>query len=148
MTIMKWRKPAYRSFTPGMNFPSLMNELLRESLWTEEFANFVPPVNISETKNDFVIALSVPGFRKEDIKVELENDLLTISGELRKEEETKEETFSRKEFGTGAFKRSFSLPEHADGEKITAKHENGVLSLTIAKKQLKAEKGTKLIDIS
>lgn len=149
---MKWRKPAPHGFNGPVNFPSLMDELFRSKLWTEEFASFVPPVNISETKEAFVIALSVPGFRKEEIKVKLEKELLTITGEFKKEEEQKaaedRETYSHKEFSTGSFKRSFHLPEHADTEQVTAKQENGVLYLTISKKIRKEENGTKEISIS
>jgi HSP20 family protein len=148
MTILKFRKPAQHGLNARVNFPSLVDELFRSSLWTDEFANFVPAVNISETKDSFIIGLSVPGFRKEDIKVKLENDLLTISGEFKKEEEKKEETFSHKEYSRGSFKRSFRLPENADTENVEAKQENGILRLTISKKIKKEENGAKEISIS
>jgi HSP20 family protein len=149
MTIMKWRKPAYASCNPGVNFPSLMDELFASAMWTNEFANYVPSVNISENKESFNMVLSVPGFRKEDIKVELENELLTISGKIHKEgEETpSDEVFSRKEFSRGSFRRSFRLPENADGENCTARQENGILYLSIPKKKPE-DKGVKAITIS
>ena len=95
----------------------------------------VPPVNISETNDAYHLELSAPGRNKEDFNVNIEKGLLTVSFE-KKEETTKEDSKSiRKEFTYQNFKRSFSLDDKVDAEKIEAKYENGVLKFVLPKKE-------------
>ena len=95
----------------------------------------VPPVNISETGDAYHLELSAPGRNKEDFKVNIDKGLLTISFE-KKEESKKDDSKSlRKEFSYESFKRSFSLDENVDVEKIEAKYENGVLKFSLPKKE-------------
>ena len=124
----------------GSLIPSVFSDLLDTdrffSNWFEkEFASRVPAVNIKENGKEFSIELSAPGFSKNDFKVNVADDVLTISAE--KQEETKEENerFTRKEFSYNSFTRSFVLPKSASGEKIDAKYENGVLKLALPKKE-------------
>lgn len=107
-----------------------------------------PAVNIKEGNNDFKIEFAAPGLNKSDFQIDLENDVLTISC---KKEDKKEETadkFVRREFNYGAFCRSFSLPETADAQKISAEHNNGVLNITIPKKESTIQKAPRKIEIS
>lgn len=129
------------------------------SLFDDDFFNFgessnskwskLPPVNISETKDDFKVDLAAPGFNKEDFKVKIENKLLTIEAE-RKEDKTAEgENFTRREFIQNSFTRSFHLPENKISEEsINASYENGVLSLSLPKKEEAKSQEPKLIEIS
>ena len=94
------------------------------------------PVNVRETENSYTVELSVPGFSKEDLEITLDGGKLTVSGNHDKHETPSNkyyEGYSRKEFYYSNFTRSFNLPETANSENITAKCENGILSLEIAK---------------
>ena len=97
--------------------------------------NQLPAVNIKENDHQFEILLAVPGLNKKDFKIELNEDILTISSEIKKEENVQEENYSRKEFSYSSFKRSFTLPETVNEEKIEASYENGILNLILPKKE-------------
>jgi len=96
----------------------------------------LPAVNIRETDDNYVVEMAAPGMKKEDFKIELDNNLLTISAEKTEEhEENGKEKYSRKEFSYQSFQRSFNLPkEVVDEEKIEAHYKDGVLHLIIPKK--------------
>jgi HSP20 family protein len=110
-----------------------------------------PAVNVVETENSYRVELAAPGQKKENFSVNVEKDVLTISnrvetsGEEKKEEKT--ERYTRREFSYSSFKRSFTLPEHANADAIEAKYENGVLLVTIPKKEEGKEKAARTIEI-
>ena len=95
----------------------------------------MPPVNIFETNDGYQIDVNAPGRNKEDFKVEVENNLLTISFEKKTEPEQKEWKTIRQEFSSKSFKRSFTLDDKVNADGIQAKYENGVLQLFIPKKE-------------
>lgn len=104
--------------------------------WLEkEFGQLFPAVNIKESNKDFSLEFAVPGFKKEDFKVTVENDVLNISAETKEEKNEENKKFTRKEFSYNSFSRSFSLPENVNTEHIDAKYENGILNLSIPKKE-------------
>lgn len=108
----------------------------------------LPNLNIKETKDSFLVEVAAPGFEKSDFKIELNNDLLTISSEKKVNNELKDgERITKQEFSYQSFSRSFTLPEHVDEEKISAKYENGILSIDIPKKEEAKPKSPKLISI-
>lgn len=149
MTLVKFKNSNLGNL-PAMSrnfgFPSFFNEAL-DRFWSDENINWMPSVNIKEGAEDFKIDMAVPGMDKKDFNIEVENGVLTVSGE-RKEEVTEEnEKHTRREFHYGSFKRSFSLPESANNEKISANYNNGILSLTIAKKEESKVKAKKQITI-
>jgi HSP20 family protein len=92
------------------------------------------PVNIGKNDKGYKLEIIAPGFNKEDFTVNIENDLLTISAEKKAEEENKSEKQIRKEYKFQSFKRSFTLDEKIDTEKIEAKYDNGVLTLNLYNK--------------
>lgn len=105
-------------------------------------------VNIEETESSYELSMELPGFTKDDIKVEVENDVLTISSEVEKKEEVNEKKFIKKSFSKSSFKKSYILTEDVDKENINAKLENGILNLSIGKiRQIEEKTKTKLIDI-
>lgn len=110
----------------------------------------LPAVNIKETSDAFEVQMAAPGMNKDDFKVELDNNLLTISSEKKQENEANEgELFNRREFSYQSFQRSFRLVKEAvDAEKIQAKYENGVLRLLIPKREEIRQKPARLINIS
>ena len=123
-------------------FPSVMDELFKDLMGgTQYVQKAVPPVNIKETEQAFAVELMAPGFKKEDFNIELDNDLLTISAEVKTEKtEGEEGKFTRKEFCFSSFKRSFTLPETVKDEEINASYENGILKITLPKKRKHCQK--------
>ncbi len=105
---------------------------------TETKKNEIPPVNIMEDENKFEIHLSVPGHKKEDIKIEVDKDVLTVSSE--QEDENEKGKFTRNEFKAGSFKSRFSLPDSADTAKIKASNNLGILTIEIPKLIEKVQK--------
>lgn len=98
----------------------------------------IPPANVVETEYDYRIELGVPGMKKEDFKIDLDesNKILTVSAASKEEKagEYKKERFTRHEYSYHSFTRSFSLPDNADLEAISGKYDNGVMTITISKK--------------
>jgi HSP20 family protein len=131
------------------NQPRFTN-YLDNALFNDHFSNEnhgkscnKPAANILENEDNFELILSVPGFEKEDIKIDLEDNVLTVSSE--KEVDEKDMNFSRKEFAYNAFSRSFRLPKTAEVEKIKADHKNGILNIVIPKiEETKLKKAIKI----
>ncbi len=126
-----------------------VNHPKRYNRWADEFLNDfptsfgktftaetnLPQVNIKETNDAYVLELSAPGRTKEDFKINIQKNLLTISSEKKDEENNENEKQIRTEFNLQPFKRTFTLDEKIDAEKIEAKYENGLLALKLAKKE-------------
>lgn len=126
------------------SLPSIWNNLFENSLFTHPLSGHseftVPPVNISENRTGYLVELAAPGLSKEDFKINLDKNIMTISAEqttsTEEDTENKKEDvqYSKREFGYQSFSRSFTLPNSANLEGISAGYENGVLKVTIAKK--------------
>jgi len=95
--------------------------------------NFTPKVDVRENEQEFELLLELPGVRKEDMQIELEEDVLYVSGERKAAEETKDTNVHRMEQFYGSFQRSFHLPQGLDKETIAAQYQDGILRLTIKK---------------
>lgn len=95
--------------------------------------NNIGHANIKDQENEFIVELSVPGIKKEEVKINLDNDILTISFENVQEDEKKTDTYCRREFYSESFERSFTIPKSINKEEISAKMEDGILILTIPK---------------
>lgn len=136
-----------------MFWPSIFDEIFPENkLDISNYENFsIPKVNISENLSTFVIELAVPGLKKENIAIEIEDEVLKVSSKITSEKEstdTKENTqFTRKEFNFESFSRSFTLPETVVTEEINATYESGVLKITIPKKE-EVENIKRMVEIS
>ena len=94
-----------------------------------------PAVNIKESETNFEILLAVPGLTKEDFIIEIDENVLKVSSELKNNEDSKDEKYSRHEFNFTSFNRAFTLPETIDEEKIEATYENGILKFVLPKKE-------------
>lgn len=116
-------------------------------------SNFVPAVDVYEDEHSITVQAEVPGVNEKDLDVRLENNVLTISGERRMENEEKQDNYHRIERSYGRFTRSFSLPSTVDADRVNAQFENGVLKVTIAKleeakpKQIKIGSGKAAPDV-
>ena len=132
-----------RFAVPSQDFNTLQNQLNRFFQPFARFANgdedlvsgaWVPPVDVAETQEQIVVRAEVPGIRQEDIQIEFENGLLTITGE-RAIEKTDAMTWHRVERTYGNFSRSFTLPRTVDPEKITANYRDGILEIAVPKRE-------------
>lgn len=111
----------------------------------------LPAVNVKETENGFDVEVAAPGLKKEDFKVEIENDLLIISSEKKEkhEEKDKDGKYTQREFSYQSFKRSFRLPKNAiDADKVQARYEHGVLHLSLPKREEVKPKPARQIEIA
>ncbi|WP_338759505.1 Hsp20/alpha crystallin family protein [Bernardetia sp. ABR2-2B] len=145
MTLIKYRPS--NSFLPSSFSEFFEQDFLpsNRSLFGSEIS--MPAVNISENENEHLIEVSAAGFEKDQFNIEVEDNKLTISAETKEEREEssgsdeeiaqenkKQNYYTRREFRSSSFKRSFTLPKNVDGENIAASYENGVLKLTLPKK--------------
>ncbi len=156
MTTLLARTPVLPSFNDddSFGFPSMF---LDADPWNFSDRMFkapffrnggLPAVNIKDNIKSFELELAVPGYKKEDMKVNVENGVLTISSEMKKENEEEKKGFTRREFSYSSFKRSFQLPENVDGDSVKANFVDGVLKLTLPKMHALPEKKGKEIRIS
>lgn len=93
----------------------------------------LPAVNIQEDEKQFTLEMAAPGMKKDDFKINLDNQMLTISKEEKEEKEEKKENYTRREFVYNSFSRSFRLPKTIEVDKIKADYKNGILKLTLPK---------------
>lgn len=135
--------------------PSFMNRFLEGDLmdWNSSYysdANAtLPAVNVKETKNDFLVEVAAPGMNKEDFKIDYDNGRLTISSERKNESKEKDgERITRHEFSYQSFKRSFTISENVvQSDKIEASYKNGILKITLPKRDEIKPKPTRSIEI-
>jgi HSP20 family protein len=114
--------------------PGIFNDLLNDEFWggrTDSYT-FNPAVNIFEDSGNYIIELAVPGYSKEDLKVTIDKNQLTVSYESN-EESNEPVNYLKRQFGKSNFSRSFELPKNAKSNKIEAAHNNGVLTISIPK---------------
>ena len=130
-------------FTPT-SFSSLIDRFFNESLSRSGGAaySFVPRVDIWEEEKAFEIHVAVPGVAKEDFKLEVNDNVLTISGERKLTKDKKESNYHSVETQYGAFKRAFTLPENVDAANITARYNNGILEVVVPKDEKKVLKAS------
>ena len=125
----------------GELFPALMDDAFAPwNEWFDKATRFgkiasVPAVNVLETLNEFSISLAAPGLKKDDFKIDVEGNILTISAEKREKNELKDERYTKKEYSYHSFSRSFTLPEVVNRDHIEARYENGVLQLDLPKSE-------------
>ena len=121
----------------GEFFPTLFDDFFKP--WNEWFNNgrtlTVPAVNITENKDDYKVSVAAPGLKKNDFNIDVEGNVLTISSEKEESKEEKDKKFTRKEYNYSSFSRCFTLPEEISQEKIEAKYEDGVLKISLPRKE-------------
>lgn len=149
MTLVKTNRPdmlmqrnhGYRTFS------DLMNSTLTEEKNCANQFYAIPPANIVESKFDFRIEIAAPGFEKSDFKIDLDKNLLTISLD-KKIDKNEDENFNLKEFNFNSFNRSFRISDKINTEKINAIYKNGLLQITLPKREEAIEKPAREIKIS
>ncbi|SHI94416.1 Hsp20/alpha crystallin family protein [Algibacter luteus] len=135
------------------NWSNWIDDLFNRDLPSVFTSNFntgmsLPKVNIKETADAYLVEMAVPGLKKSDFHIDIDNQVLSISTETKDEKELEEENYTRREFGYASFKRSFTLPESVDDDKINAKYNEGILTVHLPKKEEAKQKPARSIKIS
>ncbi len=133
MTLVKFKRP-------NSVFPSMFDEFWKEFPGTTQGVDQVPAANIKENDSNYHVEVSAPGYNKDNINVSIEDDVLTITGEMKEENEEKKENYLKREFRTGSFKRSFNLNGMVNVDKIDAKYEDGILKVDLPKVEAEVKK--------
>lgn len=149
MSLMKRYNPEFPSI------PSLFDNLWSRDWMDWTNLNFsdtnttLPAVNVIEKDDEFAIELAAPGMKKDDFKISLDNNVLTISSERKNEKEEKSENYSRREFSYQSFQRSFTLPVgRVETDKVAARYNDGILNIQIPKREEARPKPAREIEIS
>ncbi len=138
------------------SIPSLFNDFFSREMYNWGETNFsnegttLPAVNVKEDNDNFEVQLAAPGMKKDNFKIHLDGNLMTISSESSFEnEDNKGDDYTRREFSYQSFQRSFTLPKDVvDADNIKAKYADGILKLTIPKKEEAKQKPPRMIEIS
>lgn len=138
---------------PAFTAPSVITDFFNDGFFNNELSNFpltrwVPNANVRETEDAYIVELAAPGLEKDEFKVEVQEDLVTIEGQHEEDREERNEEYHRKEFKTTSFKRSFRLPQSIVSDEVDAKYNQGILKLTLPKREDAKSIGKKLIKIS
>ncbi|ROI06611.1 Hsp20/alpha crystallin family protein [Chryseobacterium sp. G0240] len=144
-----------RNWNSNSGLPSIFDDFFNREFFNWGHNNYsatsttVPSVNIKENGDAYEVQVAAPGMDKNDFEIKLDGNILTISSMKQDSSEKKEENFTRREFSYQSFQRSFELPRDVvDQENINAKYENGLLMLTIPKREDAKQKPPRMIEIS
>lgn len=134
-------------------FPSVFSDFFEMDKFLDNLPgwdrdSWLPATNIKEGEKEYEIELAVPGMKKEDIKVEVEEGLLTVSGSSEEEKKEEKDNYLRREYESSSFVRSFSLPEDANEDKISSRYEEGILKIHVDKRETIVKNPRKAIAIS
>lgn len=143
MALTRYTQPS--TGLVSKRFSDIMDEFFNDVVTTNK-DSFVPNIDISETDNQFHISAELPGMKKDDINISLDNRRLSISGERKftKEEGDESTTYHRVETHYGSFNRSFQLPDNIDEDSVQATYKDGLLNITVDKAEDKVKKQIKI----
>jgi HSP20 family protein len=133
MTLVKFGN-GQKNYPVNPFFNDVFDSILNDTFIGDKLISRVPAVNIAENENEFHIELAAPGLKKEDFKINLDKNVLSVSAD-KKVENVEGTKFSKREYNYTSFTRSFTLPETVDHSKINAEYTDGVLILTVAKRE-------------
>ena len=136
MSLVKYRNGA-RGYYPS-NTGGLLERFFNDSLYDNtQVQNFIPEVDVLESEKTYELHLAVPGFKKDNFNLEVDDNLLTVSGERKFEEKQSDKTFKSVQTSYGSFSRTFTLPDNVDATKIEAHYNNGILEVVVPKDETK-----------
>jgi HSP20 family protein len=147
MTLVKFNSEKNNNkngLMPGFN--NVFDSIFNDTFFSDRMVARVPAANISESADHFHVELAAPGLKKEDFKLKLERDVLSISVEQSGETQQQERSYAKREYSYSSFVRAFTLPESANAEGIQAKYTDGVLCIDIPKRE-EAKMVTRQIEI-
>jgi HSP20 family protein len=134
MTLVKFNN-GQKNYAVNPFFNDVFDTILNDTFLGDKLVSRVPAVNIAETENEFQIELAAPGLKKEDFKINLDKNVLSVSTEKKSENVEEGKKFSKREYNYTSFVRSFTLPETVDHSKIDAEYADGILKLIVAKRE-------------
>src|ERR1700761_141855 len=134
MTLVKFAN-GQKNHAVNPFFSDVFDSIINDSFLSDKLASRVPAVNIAETENEFHIELAAPGLKKEDFKINIDKNVLSVSAEKKTENVDESKKYSKREYSYSSFVRSFTLPETADQTKIEAEYTDGILKLNVSKKE-------------
>jgi len=140
----------YDPFAPVRSLTNVVDEFFNRGIGElvgYDHAFSVPSVNVVENPQNFLLEVAAPGLEKSDFKVSVENGSLNISAKKEKKEEVQDGKYTRREFNYTSFSRSFNLPEGVKPEEVQAVYENGVLKVTLPKKEVAKVEDARVIEI-
>lgn len=146
------KKPVESNFNLLPSLPSWFDDMLGKGVGAEFMSNFntgitLPAVNVIDSDNEFVVDMAVPGLKKSDFDIQIDNNILSIGVESKTEHQENSENYTRREFGYSSFKRTFAIPESVNSDKIAADYSDGILKLHLPKKEEAKKKPLKKIKI-
>lgn len=145
MSLVKFNNgKGSNALIPGID--DIFESFFNDSFFSDRMVSRVPAVNICETDNEYHIELAAPGLKKEDFKVALDRNILSISVEQKSENTENNKKYNKREFNYTSFVRSFALPESVDDAHIEAEYHDGVLKINVAKKE-EAKAASRQIEI-
>ncbi|MBK7095723.1 MAG: Hsp20/alpha crystallin family protein [Saprospiraceae bacterium] len=147
MTLVKFKPFAPSQYVFGDLFEELFNNFLKDETGITSVRSAKPAVNILEEQDRYVLELAVPGIKKEDIDIKIEDKQLIISSSKETKDEETKENFIRMEYNFESFKRVFSLPDTVNSNEINAEYTDGILKLNLKKKEEAVKKGPVTIEI-
>jgi len=133
MTLVKFNNNRNNTLLPGFN--DVFESIFNDTFFNDRMVTRVPAVNISEGDNNYCVELAAPGLKKEDFKLNLEHNQLTISVEQSSDHQDNQKNYSKREYSYSSFVRSFTLPESADYNRIDAGYSDGILRIDISKRE-------------
>jgi len=145
MSLIKWKSD---DLFPSID--SVWDNFFNKDFFSKglDLGTKLPAVNTKETDDSFQVEVAVPGMKKEDFKIDLDNNILTISSEKKEEKEEKDgEKVTRREFSYSSFQRSFQLPDNVKEDEISAEYTDGLLKLSIPKTEPKKVENKKQIEV-
>jgi HSP20 family protein len=131
MTLVKYNRNKENALMPGVN--DIFESIFNDTFFSDRMVTRVPAVNISESADHYHIELAAPGLKKQDFKISVDHDQLSISVEQQTEQNDRK--YNKREYSYTSFVRSFTLPELADQDRIEAAYEDRVLKIDVAKKE-------------
>ena len=152
-TVKDSKKPTETNFNLLPSLPSWFDDILGKGLGTEFMSNFntgitLPAVNVINSDNEFLIDMAVPGLKKSDFDINIDNNILSIGVESKTESNVKKENYTRREFGYSSFKRTFTIPDSVNTDEISADYADGILKIHLPKRDEAKRKPIKQIKLS
>ena len=142
------------TLTRSMMTPSLFDDFFKPwNEWFDTESSFlsrtvrIPSVNITENKDEYSVSLAVPGMKKDDFKIDVDRNMLTISCEKDETKEEQDKKYTRREYSYSSFSRSFTLPDEVNSEKIDARYEDGLLKISLPRKEEAKKSAAKQIAV-
>ncbi len=134
MSLVKFNKGSKENAL-STGFNDIFESMFNDTFLSDRMISRVPAVNVCETEDHYQIEMAAPGLNKDDFKVKLDKNLLMVSVEQQTQQEENNKQYNKREFSYTSFVRSFALPDSADDADIEAKYENGILTISVAKKE-------------